>query len=364
MPTLLLTITTHRSHTRSAPGPSDGSGLAWGGPTGNANRIAGRWGVVSVTDRVVPSGPRLSVGAPNEPDRLVPFARRAEELGFAGIWTQDTLSTQNFSLDGLHVLSYLAAVTERLRLGIGVLYSGRRNPAVQARELATIDQLSGGRLTVGLGVGNAYHRETLAALGISTERPVRRLVEGIDVMRALWSGAEATYDGELYSFSGIRSQPEPVQRPGPPIWIGARAEPALRRAVRIADGWTGAAPAAMDDFLRQLAIVRQALADEGRDPAGFTISRSIYVAVEDTEEKARERLIPAFDRAFGGNPVYDAAGMADRVAVFGSPEHCAERLGELFDAGVDELVLYPMYDRMDQLEAFGELVSALPVRRP
>ncbi|MFI0366900.1 LLM class flavin-dependent oxidoreductase [Actinomadura sp. 1N219] len=319
---------------------------------------------MSVSDRVVPSGPRLSVGAPNDPDLLVPFARRAEELGFAGIWTQDTLSTKNSSLDGLHVLSYLAAVTERLRLGIGVLYSGRRNPAVQARELATIDQLSGGRLTVGLGVGNDYHRETLAALGIAADRPVRRLVEGIGVMRALWSGAEADYDGELYSFSGIRSQPDPVQRPGPPIWIGARAEPALRRAVRIADGWTGAAPAAMDDFLQQLEFVKRELADQGRDPAGFTISRSLYIAVEDTEEKARQRLIPAFDRAFGGNPVYDAAGMADRVAVFGTPERCAERLGELFDAGADELVLYPMYDRMDQLEAFGELVSALPARLP
>ncbi|WP_171064119.1 LLM class flavin-dependent oxidoreductase [Actinomadura soli] len=310
----------------------------------------------------MPSGPRLSVGAPTDPELLVPFARRAEELGFAGIWTQDTLSTGNFSLDGLHVLSYLASVTDRLRLGIGVLYSGRRNPAVQARELATIDQLSGGRLTVGLGVGNDYHRETLAALGIPTDRPVRRLVEGIGVMRALWSGAEADYDGELYAFSGIRSQPEPVQRPGPPIWIGARAEPALRRAVRIADGWTGAAPVATDDFLDQLKIVQRALADQGRDPAGFTISKSVYIAVEDTEERARQRLVPAFDRAFGGNPVYDAAGMADRVAVFGPPEHCAERLGELFDAGADELTLYPMYDRMDQLEAFGDLVSSLPAR--
>ncbi|MFI0485412.1 LLM class flavin-dependent oxidoreductase [Actinomadura sp. 9N215] len=310
----------------------------------------------SVTEK---AAPRLSVGAPNDPSLLVPFARRAEELGFDAIWTQDTLSTTNSSLDGLHVLSYLAAVTERLRLGIGVLYSGRRNPAVQARELATIDQLSGGRLIVGLGVGNDYHRENLAKVGIPTDRPVRRLIEGIGVMRALWSGTEASYDGELYSFSGVRAQPDPVQKPGPPIWIGARAESAVRRAVRIADGWTGAAPAAMDDFLEQLTIVKQALADEGRDPAEFTISRSIYVAVEDTEEQARQKLIPAFDRSFGGNPVYDAAGMADRVAVFGSAEQCAQRLGELFDAGVHELVLYPMYDRMDQLEAFGELVSSL-----
>ncbi|WP_067465862.1 LLM class flavin-dependent oxidoreductase [Actinomadura macra] len=302
---------------------------------------------------------RLSVGAPSTPDLLVPFARRAERLGFAGIWTQDSVNSDNFSLDGLHVLSHLAAVTERLRLGIGVLYSGRRNPAVQARELATIDQLSRGRLTVGLGIGLAYHRAGLAALGIPTDRPIRRLVEGIDVMRALWGQTEAGYDGELYSFSGMRAQPEPVQRPGPPIWIGARAEPALRRAVRIADGWTGAGPVGTEDFLRQLAIVQEEMADQGRDPASFTISKSVYIAVEDSEELARRHLIPAFEQAFGGNPVYDAAGMADRVAVYGPPDHCAQRLGELFDAGVDELILYPMYDRLAQLEAIGELVPAL-----
>ncbi|ALG10628.1 hypothetical protein AOZ06_30360 [Kibdelosporangium phytohabitans] len=301
--------------------------------------------------------PRLSVGAPNDPELLVPFARRAEELGFAGIWTQDTLSTANFSLDGLHVLSHLAAVTDRLRLGVGVLYSGRRNPAVQARELATIDQLSRGRLTVGLGVGNEYHRESLATLGIQTDRPVRRLVEGIGVMRALWSGGD--YDGELYSFTGIQSQPPPVQRPGPPIVIGARAESALRRAVRIADGWTGAAPVATQDFLRQLAVVQRAMPELGRDPASFTVSKSVYLAVEDTVRQARQHLVPAFDRAFGANPVYDGAGMADRVAIFGPPEHCVLRLRELFDAGVDELILYPMYDRVAQLEAFGELVSEL-----
>ncbi|MUN38889.1 LLM class flavin-dependent oxidoreductase [Actinomadura litoris] len=313
----------------------------------------------NAADGVVPPASRLSVGAPTDTDLLVPFAQSAERLGFAGIWTQDTVHSGNFSLDGLHVLSYLAAVTERLRLGIGVLYSGRRNPAVQARELATIDQLSRGRLTVGLGVGNDYHRPTLAALGIPTDRPVRRLVEGIDVMRALWSQTEAAYDGELYSFSGIRSQPEPVQRPGPPIWIGARAEPALRRAVRIADGWTGAGPVATEDFLDQLKIVQQALADEGRDPATFTVSKSVYLAVEDSVETARRHLIPSFERAYGGNPVYNAADMTERVAIFGPLDHCAERLGELFDAGVDELILYPMYDRLAQLEAFGELVPAL-----
>ncbi|WP_051579708.1 LLM class F420-dependent oxidoreductase [Pseudonocardia acaciae] len=302
---------------------------------------------------------RFSVGVPNSPDALATFARRAERLGFSGLWTQDTLSAQSFSLDGLHVLSFMAAATERIGLGISVLYSGRRNPAVQARELATIDQLSGGRLTVGLGVGNDYHRETLESLGIPVDRPVRRLVEGIDVMRALWREDAASYRGEIYSFSDVRSQPKPARPAGPPIWIGARSAPALRRAVRIADGWTGAGPVSTQDFLEQLAVVREALDEQGRDRSGFTVSKGVYLAVEDDVPTARERLVQTFDRAFAANPVYDAAGMADRVAVFGPPEHCAEQLRVLVDAGVDELILHARYDELAQLERFPEVVAAL-----
>lgn len=159
--------------------------------------------------------PVFSVGLRSDPAEFAAFIRHADRLGFAALWAQDTLNAENFSLDPLHQLSFAAAASERMRLGISVLFSGYRNPAVLARDLATIDQLSRGRLTVGLGVGNAYHRPRLEALGIATDRPVLRLIEGIGVMRALWSQDEAEHRGEIYSFSESAPNPSRCNSPVP-----------------------------------------------------------------------------------------------------------------------------------------------------
>jgi probable F420-dependent oxidoreductase len=302
--------------------------------------------------------PVFSVGLRTDPARFAEFVRHADALGFAGLWVQDTLNAKNVSLDPLHQLSFAAAVTGRMRLGVSVLFSGYRNPAVLARDLATIDQLSQGRLTVGLGVGNAYHRPRLAALGIDTDRPALRLVEGIGVMRALWSQEQAEFHGEIYDFSGIASQPKPVQRPGPPIIIGARSEPALRRAVRIADGWTGAAMIPHAQRAEELAILRDELSVSGRDPASFALSVNVYAAVEPDAGEARRRVQDVLSGTFRDNPVYDADGMAERVAICGSIEDCAGRFRQLADEeGIGEFVLHPLYDHARQLERLAEVAS-------
>ncbi|WP_448956328.1 LLM class flavin-dependent oxidoreductase [Labrys neptuniae] len=298
----------------------------------------------------------FSVGLRGDPSALGDYIRQADDLGFHGVWTQDTLNDKNFSLDPLHQLSYAAAISRRMRLGISVLFSGYRNPAVLARDLATIDQLSQGRLTVGIGVGNAYHRPRLAALGIQTDRPAQRLVEGIGVMRALWGEGEADYHGEIYNFSGIRLQPKPIQRPGPPILIGARSEPALRRAVTIADGWTGAAMIPAEERDQELAILRDEFGVTKRDPASFSFSVNVYAAVEPSRELAHERVQQVLSVGFKDNPVYDVEGMAERVAIFGPPETCAEGLLKLIAKGVDEIVLHPLYDHANQL---GQLAKAV-----
>jgi len=301
--------------------------------------------------------PVFSVGLRSDPVEFGAFIRHADQLGFAGVWAQDTLSAENFSLDPLHQLSFAAAASERMRLGISVLFSGYRNPAVLARDLATIDQLSRGRLTVGLGVGNAYHRPRLEALGIATDRPVLRLVEGIAILRALWGQDEAEHRGEIYSFSGIRSQPKPVQQPGPPILIGARSEPALRRAANIADGWTGAAMIPHAQRAEELAILRDELARIGRDPASFAISVNVYAAVEPDREEACARAQSVLAAAYKKNPVYEADGMAQRVAVYGSAEECAAQLQQMAGEGIDEFVLHPLYDHFTQLERLAEVAQ-------
>jgi len=300
------------------------------------------------------SEPRISVGVPQllhdqAPEVVRRYAVRAEELGFAGLWSLDSVPGSATSrvplLEGLHVLTTAAAVTGAIGIGIAVIVLPARNPALLARELATVDRLSGGRLTVGVGVGRK--ESTAAGLGLPTGHRARRLEEGVEVLRALWAEGQAAYDGEFYRFAGVTLEPKPLQRPGPPLWFGAGSPSALRRAARIADGWLGAGSSPSAAFPEQRGSLVEALRAAGRDPDAFPIGKRVYIAVEDTEQRARDRLTPILDG------MYDAPGLTERVAVCGPPDACAEQLRSLVAAGARELLLHPMYGYLEQLEALA-----------
>jgi probable F420-dependent oxidoreductase len=304
------------------------------------------------------SEPRISVGVPQllydqAPELVRRYAVRAEELGFAGLWSLDSVPGSATSrvplLEGLHVLTTAAAVTGAIGIGIAVIVLPARHPAVLARELATVDRLSGGRLTVGVGVGR--RESTAAGLGLPTGHRARRLEEGVDVLRALWAEGQAAYDGEFYRFAGVTLEPKPLQRPGPPLWFGAGSPPALRRAARIGDGWLGAGSSSSAAFPDQMGILVEALREAGRDPDAFPIGKRVYIAVEDTEQRARDRLTPILDG------MYDAPGLTERVAVCGPPDACAEQLRSLVAAGADELLLHPMYGYLEQLEELAAVAA-------
>jgi probable F420-dependent oxidoreductase len=298
--------------------------------------------------------PRLSVGLPQllgdqEPQVVKRFAARAEELGFAGLWSLDSVPGSATSrvplLDGLHALTVSATVTDTIGLGIAVIVLAARNAPQLAKELATIDRLSGGRLTVGVGVGR--QEPTAAGLGLPTGQRGRRLQEGVEVLRAIWADGRATYHGDFYRFEDVLIEPKPVQRPGPPVWFGAGSPPALRRAARLGDGWLAAGSSPSATFADQMRIVVDELGEAGRDPSAFAIGKRVYIAVEDTEQRARDRLTPVLDG------MYDAPGLTERVAVCGPPEACAEQLRALTASGARELILNAMYDYEDQLEALA-----------
>lgn len=302
--------------------------------------------------------PRLSVGLPQllggqEPEVVTRFAARAEELGFAGLWSLDSVPGSATSrvplLDGLHALTASAAVTDTIGLGIAVIVLAARNAPQLAKELATIDRLSGGRLTVGVGVGR--QEPTAAGLGLPTGQRGRRLQEGVEVLRAIWADGHATYHGDFYRFEDVLIEPKPVQRPGPPVWFGAGSPPALRRAARLGDGWLAAGSSPSATFADQMRIVVDELGEAGRDPSAFAIGKRVYIAVEDTEQRARDRLTPALDG------MYDARGLTERVAVCGPPEACAEQLRALTASGARELILNAMYDYEDQLDALAAVAA-------
>jgi probable F420-dependent oxidoreductase len=181
------------------------------------------------------------VGA--DPDVLVRRARLAEEAGFESLWVGDHIALPaDFDgdrprLEVVVALSYLAAVTSRVRLGFGVLVLPQRQPVLLAKQVSSIDVLSRGRLTVGVGVG--YVVPELGAMGVRLAERGARTDEYLAAMTTLWTDAEPSFDGRFVSFSGVLQRPLPVQRPHPPLVVGGHSDAAMRRAARTANGWYG-----------------------------------------------------------------------------------------------------------------------------
>ena len=177
------------------------------------------------------------------------IATRAEERGFESLWTGEHVvlpdpqappSPAPPEFPMLHpsvVLAHLAAVTTRVKLGTGIVLLPQRNPVVLAKELASLDVVSGGRLLFGFGVG--YLKPEFDALGVSFEERGARSDEYIAAMRALWSEDKPSFEGRFVSFRDIQARPQPVQRPHPPIIVGGMSRHAFRRAVSYANGWYG-----------------------------------------------------------------------------------------------------------------------------
>ncbi len=204
----------------------------------------------------------LHRGENAEPDRIRTCALAAEEAGFEALWVGDHIALPKDApdaadeprIEALSTLAYLAAVTTRIRLGVAVLVLPQRQPVLLAKQLTSIDVLSGGRLTVGVGVG--YVAAELAAFGVGLADRAAMTDEYLAVVTALWRQDER-YAGRWVSFDGVLQSPAPVQRPFPPIVLGGHARAGLARAARVGDGWFGwnlgvdAAGAAIDT-LREL----------------------------------------------------------------------------------------------------------------
>jgi probable F420-dependent oxidoreductase len=212
------------------------------------------------------------------PGNQVRFVQRAEALGYRTAWTfqrllvpaerepdpRSGMAVYRSVLDPVVSLAHLAGRTERIRLGLAVLNTPFFSPALLAKQLATLDILSNGRLDVGLGVG--WSKVEFAASGVPLERRGQRAEEFLRALRALWTDEVVEFDGEFYRIPPARAEPKPLQRPHPPVLLGGSAEVALRRAGRVAAGWISASNADLRHIDRPIATVRQAAEQAGRDP--------------------------------------------------------------------------------------------------
>jgi alkanesulfonate monooxygenase SsuD/methylene tetrahydromethanopterin reductase-like flavin-dependent oxidoreductase (luciferase family) len=277
------------------------------------------------------------------------FASAMEDLGFATLWTSELLQAR--LLDPLALLNYVAGFTSRIRLGVAVILLPFRVPAQLARELATLDQLSGGRLILGVGLGSDRKLHLYDQYGLSRARRVGRFTTAIELLRQLWRHDEVTHKSDWWDIESLKTMVPTVQKPNPPIWIGSHAGPALRRAAEIADGWIGAGGDSLDSFLVDLEKVRSHLTELGRDPASFAVSKRVFIHVADDREQSMGDLRSWFQRN-----QYGRSEMVDKVVVFGDASHCISELSRLTSAGVDEVILNPVHDERRQAEVLASEV--------
>ena len=278
-----------------------------------------------------------------EPEQFRAYLARAEELGFEGAWTQEAVLGTGAQLAPLEAMAYAAACTTRLRLGCVVFVTPLHSPVHLAKDLSTLDQLSGGRLDVGIGTGGKAR--PFAAFGMTADRYVARFTEGLALMKALWTEPRVTFNGEFWQLNDAAMEPKPAQKPHPPVWFGASTEPALRRAVRLGDGFFGAGSSPTASFAGQVQIVRQALAEAGREPGSFPIAKRIYIAVDDDAGRARERINDAMERIYGRRiPSIEAA------AVAGTPADCIREVNAVAAAGAELILFTTVFDQPEQME--------------
>jgi probable F420-dependent oxidoreductase len=235
------------------------------------------------------------------PENIVRVATRAEELGYHSLWTfQRLLSPVDGAWGEMYrsvqdptvVLSYLAGITSRARLGVAVLNLPFIPPVVLAKQLSTLDIVSGGRLDVGLGLG--WAAEEFQATGSRLAERGRRADEYVRVLRTLWTDEVAEHRGRFYAVPRSSFAPKPLQRPYPPILLGGFAPAALRRTGRLADGWVSGSRADLPAIGKAVAAVKAAAAEAGRDPDSLRFVCRGAVKVRSTGERAP--LMGTFDQ--------------------------------------------------------------------
>jgi probable F420-dependent oxidoreductase len=284
-----------------------------------------------------------------DPPAFQYYLGRAEELGFDSAWTQEQLLGAWNQLAPIETMTYAAACTRRLRLGCAVFVSTLYSPVHLAKSLSTLDQLSRGRIEIGVGTGGPGR--PFAAFGVDPRRYVARFTEGIELMKALWTQPRVTFDGEFWQLQDEAMEPKPFQKPYPPLWFGAATEPALRRAVRRGDGFFGAGSTPTTRFAEQVTVVRAALGEAGRPTESFPIAKRVYVAIDDHAERARERINAALTELYGRR-----VEAIEAAAVAGTAAECVRELHRVAEAGAELILCTALFDQTEQMEQLAAAV--------
>ncbi len=298
----------------------------------------------------IPIGMSLPHRSPDPIDMAAvrSVAERAEALGFSDLWVTENTLDHVFSFDPGVILTYAAALTRRIRVGVSVSVLPLHNPSHVAHQVATLDYVSQGRAILGLGLGREHH---YTEFQIPMEHRVTRFREGIEILRALWTQPKVDYRGSIYRLEGAGMVLKPVQTPHPPIWLGGDHPAAVRRAAALGDGWMGSGGSTIRGFTQCVQNLRIELDKLGRDPAAFPISKRVFLSIDDRTDSARTEL----ERWFG--TVYRDSGRAAAAGIHGTSEQVREQLEALVSAGANHILVNPVARYAEQVEALAEVVG-------
>jgi alkanesulfonate monooxygenase SsuD/methylene tetrahydromethanopterin reductase-like flavin-dependent oxidoreductase (luciferase family) len=294
---------------------------------------------------------RIVFGAAALPEPERAWLAAAERLPIESIWQGGHVLPPTATGEAVTRLALLTAWTERVRIGSAVLVLPLYNPVTIAKQIADLDSRSGGRVSIGVGVGGEFVNE-FEAVGVPVAERGSRTDESIQILRALWSGEPVTHKGKHFTLNDVTLRPvkspdeqaSRMQPGGPPIIVCGRKEPPMRRAARTGNGWMPylMSPSA---YARSVQTIRTEAAAIGRDLSGFEWMMYLYCSVRRDGERARDDVATFLGSAYGDKP----REMLDRIAPSGTPEQVAKLVQEYVDAGVRHFVISPAAPR-DTLE--------------
>jgi probable F420-dependent oxidoreductase len=286
---------------------------------------------------------RITFGAAAipEPDRQ--WLAALERLPIESVWQGGHILPPTQTGEAITRLALMCAWTERVRVGTAILLLPLYHPVIVAKQLADLDARSGGRVSVGIGVGGEFAHE-FASVGVPVTERGARTDEAIGVLRSLWSGEPVSHKGRFFELDAVTLRPVQPPEPGaaggrpggPPLIVSGRREPAMRRAARTGDGWL---PYLMSPnaYARSVRSITDEAAAIGRDLADFEWMAYVYCSIRRDADRARNDVAGFLAKAYGDKP----NAMLDRIAPAGTPEQVAARLQEYVDAGVRHFVISP-----------------------
>jgi probable F420-dependent oxidoreductase len=284
-------------------------------------------------------------------EELAALVRLVDDCGYDSLWVGDHLAFAVSILDPLLQLAQAAVVSWRLTLGTNVYLLPLRHPGPVAKQVASLDHLCEGRLIFGVGVGGEFPKE-FAVAGVPLNERGARLSAAIPLLRELWSGAPVSYGGKYFgAFDDVAMRPPARQQGGPPIWCGGRADVALSRAGRLADGWISYV-VTPETYRAAVGKIAEAADAAGRELGHFGTGHLLFARLDTTYEAALDAAATSLSQRYA----MDFRRAAERYAALGNPEQVAQRIRDFWDAGVRHLVIDlvgPYEERPRQIEEFA-----------